>query len=175
MTQKLLWLDMEMTGLDVQKEVIIEVACIITNLDLEPLTEYESVVYQARDYLDRMDEWNKTHHTQSGLINKIQFGRFQDKVEKDLINLVKDYFDVPKERPILAGNSIAQDRTFINHHMPQLAKILHYRMLDVSSWKIIFEEKYKKRYEKNKNHRALDDIKESIEELKHYIGFIKVT
>lgn len=169
MTKKLLWLDMEMTGLDVEKEAIIEVACIVTDLNLEPLAEYENVVYQPRDYLDRMDEWNRTHHTQSGLINKVQFGDNQSKVEKDLIKIVKDHFDTPRERPILAGNSIMQDRAFINHHMKDLARLLHYRMLDVSSWKIIFEDRFKKKFNKNKNHRALDDIKESIGELQYYI------
>lgn len=172
MNQKLLWLDMEMTGLRVEKEAIIEVACIVTNLHLEPLDEYETVIYQPRDFLDRMDEWNTSHHTQSGLVNKVQFGRPQKQVELDLIRIVKDHFKVPKERPIIAGNSIAQDRSFINHHMPELAKILHYRMLDVSSWKIIFEDLYGLKFQKNKNHRALDDINESIAELKFYLSHI---
>lgn len=172
MNQKLLWCDMEMTGLRVEKEAIIEVACIVTNLKLEPLDQYESVVYQPRDFLDRMDEWNTSHHTQSGLINKVQFGKAQAQVEKELIELVRDNFNLPKERPILAGNSIAQDRSFINLHMPDLAKILHYRMLDVSSWKIIFENVFDRKHEKQKNHRALDDILESIEELKFYMKFI---
>jgi oligoribonuclease len=173
MKQKLLWCDMEMTGLKVEKEVIIEVACIVTNLQLEPLDQYEAVVYQPRDFLDRMDEWNTSHHTQSGLINKVQFGKPQALVEKELIAFVREYFDIPKERPILAGNSIAQDRSFINLHMPELAKTLHYRMLDVSSWKIIFENVYNQKYEKQKNHRALDDITESIEELKFYMQSIR--
>jgi len=172
MSQKLLWCDMEMTGLRVEKEAIIEVAFIVTNTKLEPLDQYESVVYQPRDFLDRMDDWNRSHHTQSGLINKIQFGKPQSQVEKEIIELVRDNFEIPNERPILAGNSIAQDRSFINLYMPDLAKILHYRMLDVSSWKIIFENVYGLRYEKHKNHRALEDILESIEELKFYMKFI---
>jgi oligoribonuclease len=173
MGQKLLWCDMEMTGLRVEKEAIIEVACIVTNLNLEPLDQYEAVVYQPRDYLDRMDDWNRSHHTQSGLINKVQFGKAQAQVEKDLIEIIRNNFELPIERPILAGNSIAQDRSFINAYMPELSKILHYRMLDVSSWKIIFENVYGLRYNKQKNHRALDDILESIEELKFYMKFIK--
>lgn len=172
MSQKLLWCDMEMTGLRVEKEAIIEVALIITNLQLEPLDQYEAVVYQSRDYLDRMDEWNRSHHTQSGLINKVQFGKQQSQVEKEIIKMIQDHFDIPNERPILAGNSIAQDRSFINLYMPDLAKVLHYRMLDVSSWKIIFENVYGLSYKKQKNHRALDDILESIEELKFYMKFI---
>jgi oligoribonuclease len=172
MSQKLLWCDMEMTGLRVEKEAIIEVAFIVTNLKLEPLDQYEAVVYQPRDYLDRMDEWNRSHHTQSGLINKVQFGKPQAQVEKEIIELIRDNFDTPKERPILAGNSIAQDRSFINLYMPDLARILHYRMLDVSSWKIMFENVYGLRYNKQKNHRAHDDILESIEELKFYTNYI---
>jgi oligoribonuclease len=174
MNQKLLWCDMEMTGLQAEKEAIIEVACIVTNLNLEPLDQYEAVVYQPRDYLDRMDEWNKSHHTQSGLINKVQFGKPQDQVENELIELIRNNFELPTERPILAGNSIAQDRSFINTHMPELSKILHYRMLDVSSWKIIFENVYGLKYNKKKNHRALDDILESIEELKFYMRYIQI-
>jgi len=172
MSQKLLWCDMEMTGLRVEKEAIIEVACIVTNLKLEPLDQYEAVIYQPRDYLDRMDEWNTSHHTQSGLINKVQFGKPQAQVEKEIIAVIRDNFNLPKERPILAGNSIAQDRSFINVHMTDLSKVLHYRMLDVSSWKIIYENVFGRRYEKQKNHRALDDVLESIEELKFYMKFI---
>ena len=175
MITKLVWIDMEMTGLDVEKEAIIEVACVISNLKMEVLEEYETVVYQPVKYLENMDDWNKTHHAQSGLLSRIEFGKAQDQVEKELIAILQDHFLLPKERPILAGNSIGQDRLFISRYMTELDKLLHYRMLDVSSWKIIFEEVYGKKFDKQKNHRALDDIYESIEELKFYMKLIPLT
>ncbi len=165
---------MEMTGLDVNNEVIIEVASIITDLKLKPLAQYEAVINQPIEFLNKMDEWNKTHHTQSGLIDKIHLGKPQNQVESELILFVSHHFDLSdsNNKPILAGNSIAQDRGFINYHMKEFSKILHYRMFDVSSWKIIFENVYNKKFYKNKNHRAIDDILESIAEFKYYQSFI---
>lgn len=171
-TTKLLWLDMEMSGLDPQRDVILEVAAVVTSMDLKPLESYESVVYQSADRLAHMDEWNQTHHKASGLLAKIPQGLPQSIVEKELLLMLKRHFQLPQERPILCGNSIAQDRAFVQLHMPELFSYLHYRLLDVSSWKIIFENLYGKRFEKKKNHRALDDIQESIEELRYYLSFV---
>lgn len=175
--EKLIWIDLEMTGLDVEKEVIIECAVIITDYNFRIFDEYETVVKQPQVYLDRMDDWNKKHHGESGLIKKVPFGQTPETVENELIQLTKKYWpgDLPKgQRPVLAGNSIMQDRLFINKYLPKFAGLLHYRMLDVTSWKIVMNTKYGIRHEKRNSHRALDDIKESISELRHYMSFLKM-
>ncbi|MBN8536738.1 MAG: oligoribonuclease [Deltaproteobacteria bacterium] len=168
----LYWLDMEMTGLDINKEVIIEVAAVITDYNFKEISTYESVVKQPQSYIDNMDEWNKSHHKESGLIQKIPFGKEPKIVEKELANLITQFFPDPKDKPIIAGNSIAQDRLFIDKYFKDFSSRLHYRMLDVSSWKIMFVNKFRKEYKKKNQHRALDDIRESIGELKFYMGFI---
>lgn len=172
--QKLFWVDLEMTGLNVETEVIIEVAAIVTDLDFTELACFETAVKQPQSYLDSMDTWNTEHHGASGLTAKVPFGMPPEKVEDELIKLVQTHFPDPKDRPVLAGNSIGQDRVFINKHMPRLAALLHYRMLDVSSWKIIFNNKYNFKHDKQGKHRALDDIRESISELKAYLKFIQI-
>ncbi len=169
---KILWVDLEMSGLDVEKEVIIEVAAIVTDHKMTPQDQYHSVVKQPQKYIENMDEWNKTHHGRSGLIDKIPRGNDPADVEEDLISFVKKHF--PNEKPVLAGNSINQDRIFINKYMPKLASMLHYRMLDVSSWKLVFKFMYNMRFEKTETHQAMDDIKESIAEMKYYLEFINV-
>lgn len=169
---KLFWIDLEMTGLDVQKERIIEVAAIITDLEFNELAQYHAIVKQDQRFLDGMDEWNKKTHGASGLTDKVPHGQEPERVELDLINLVQTNF--ADEKPILAGNSISQDRLFIDEYMKTFASTLHYRMLDVSSWKIIYANKFNKKYEKKNSHRAVDDIRESIAELRFYLQFIKV-
>lgn len=165
---KLFWLDMEMTGLDVQKEVIIEVAAIVTDLNFAELDTFETVVKQPQKFLDSMDAWNKEHHKKSGLTAKVPFGMEADQVEAKLVDLVKKHWPDPKDRPVLAGNSIMQDRLFINKYMPDFESRLHYRMVDVSSWKVIINNKFNYIYQKANKHRALEDIRESIQELRHY-------
>ncbi|MGE3974515.1 MAG: oligoribonuclease [Bdellovibrionales bacterium] len=169
--EKLLWIDLEMTGLDIEKEVIIEVAAIVTDLHFNLLTQYHAVVQQDQKYIDNMDDWNKKHHSESGLIAKIPSGKTSQLVEQELIDLIQKNF--PSEPAVIAGNSIFQDRIFINKYWKNLAHRLHYRMLDVTSWKIMMKNKFHIQYDKKGTHRALDDIKESINELKHYVGFIK--
>lgn len=170
--QKLYWLDMEMTGLDVNKEVIIEVAALITDFDFKVIDQYEAIVKQPQNYLDAMDDWNKTHHRESGLTAKVPQGRPPAEVEEDLISLANQHFPAKFGKPILAGNSITQDRLFIDKYFLKFSALLHYRMLDVSSWKIIFNSKLGLKYEKKNNHRALDDIRESVAELQFYISHI---
>lgn len=165
---RLFWVDMEMTGLDVEKEVVIEVAAIITDMDFKTLDTYHAVIKQDDNYLKNMDEWNTTHHGASGLTALVPNGTEPIKVEQELIRLVDRFY--PGERPVLAGNSIGQDRLFINKYFPQFAARLHYRMLDVTSWKIVMNEKMKIKYDKKTPHRALDDIQESIAELKFYLS-----
>ena len=167
----LLWLDMEMTGLDVEKEVPIEVACIVTDWQLNPQTHYHAVIKQPQEYLDRMDDWNKAHHKKSGLTDLIVNGSSPENVEQELCQLVRMNFG--PEKAILAGNSIGQDRLFIHKYFKQLESLLHYRMLDVSAWKVVYNNMFSLKFSKKQNHRAVDDVQESIDELKYYMQFIK--
>jgi oligoribonuclease len=168
--QRLLWLDMEMTGLDVNKEVPIEVAAIVTDLNFKELESYHAVIKQPQEYLDRMDQWNTEHHGASGLTAAVASGRDPHLVESDLMFLVARHFQEPA---VLAGNSIGQDRLFIERYFPKLAAKLHYRMLDVTAWKIMMNAKFSYKYEKKNAHRAVDDIRESIAEMSFYLSFVK--
>ncbi len=169
--KKLLWLDMEMTGLDVEIERVIEVAVIVTDMDFNPVDTYHAIVQQPQVFLDNMDDWNRKHHGDSGLSAKVPTGKDPDEVDRELRELTLKHFS--KERAILCGNSIFQDRKFIDLYFREFAKTLHYRMVDVTSWKIIMNEKYNVEYQKKDSHRALDDIRESIEELKAFLKFVK--
>jgi oligoribonuclease len=170
--KRLFWLDMEMSGLDVEKEVIIEVAAVITDLNFKELDTFEAVVKQPQHYLDNMDAWNTEHHGASGLTAKVPFGMEPTAVEHHLVQLANKYFPDPKDKPVLAGNSISQDRLFIDKYFKNFSKVLHYRVLDVTSWKIIMFHKYNIQYNKNNNHRALDDVRESIQEMQFYTQYI---
>ncbi len=174
MDGSLIWLDMEMTGLNVETERPIEVAVIVTDFDFKELATYEAVIRQPQEFLDRMDDWNRTHHGESGLLEKIPKGKDMAVVEKDLVDMIRWYFPKGRDGAVLAGNSIMQDRLFIERYFKNVAELLHYRMLDVTAWKIIFKDKFKTEYKKKNQHRALDDIRESIEELKYYLQFIKI-
>jgi oligoribonuclease len=167
------WIDMEMTGLDVEKEVIIEVAAVITDLKLNELERYHAVVKQPQAFIDRMDDWNQRQHRGSGLVNEIPDGKTPETVESELLKLCDKYFG--SERIILAGNSICQDRLFINKYFKEFEKRLHYRMLDVTAFKVVFNNMFSISYAKKESkHRALGDIAESINEFKKYLSFIKV-
>ena len=167
------WVDMEMTGLDPTQAVIIEFAAIITDTSCQPLAEYAEVVYQPPEALKGLDEWNTRTHTESGLLEKVPSGKPLDQVEKEVIALLDRFFD--GEPAILAGNSIHQDRKFIDRYMPRLAERLSYRLLDVSSFKLVFNNRFGVTYPKSNNHRALDDIQASIDELQHYLHFVDTT
>lgn len=169
---KLLWLDMEMTGLNPLVDKPIEIAVIVTDENLNCIEEYETVIYQEPTFIHLMDDWNIKHHSGSGLIDKIPNGKKMDVVEQELCDLIYKHFSIPAAKPILAGNSIPQDRLFIRSHFARIEDLLHYRMLDVSSWKVIFNSFYKLNYKKQNKHRALDDIKESIAELKFYVSHL---
>lgn len=168
---RLLWLDMEMTGLDVEKEVPIEVAAIVTDASFQSLAQYHAVIKQPQSYLDAMDDWNRQHHRDSGLVQLIPSGKDPKLVDQELAAFVKTYF--AQERAVLCGNSIGQDRLFIRRYMPLTEATLHYRMVDVTSWKVIFSEIYGRRFKKKEGHRAVDDILESIAELRFYLGFVE--
>lgn len=162
---------MEMSGLDPEKCKILEVAAIITDGEYEPLDQYHSVVFQPPEVMASMDEWCTTNHAKSGLSAAVKNGKREEIVEEELLHFISKYFK-QEDRPILCGNSIGQDRKFIDLYMKKLSQRLHYRMLDVSSFKIVFKDKYKIEYTKKGSHRAIDDILESIAELKHYLSFV---
>lgn len=170
---KLLWIDLEMTGLDPKKDKILEVAAIATDMKLNEIARFEAVVKVS----DRMMKkrmvgpfWQKNSESRAALIAQNKTGQPVKIVERELISFIDQYFG---PEIYLAGNSIHQDRKFIENEMPILNQKLHYRMLDVSAWKIYFENALNKKFVKSENHRALDDINGSIEELKWYLTFLK--
>ena len=171
MSSKLFWIDLEMTGLDVEKEVIIEAAVIVTDYKLVELETYHAIVRQPKSYLDKMDDWNQKTHKESGLLEQIPNGKDPGTVEKELVELAKKHFGT--EKVVIAGNSIGHDKLFLMQHFKEFGKLLHYRLLDVTSWKLVFKDMLKVKHDKKNTHRALDDIRESIDELKHYMKFIK--
>jgi len=170
---KLLWVDMEMTGLDVEKEVPIEIAAIVTDWKWHALATYHAVIKQPKKYLTAMDAWNKTHHGESGLTALIPSGTPCKKVDEELSAWIRGQFG--DERAILAGNSISQDRLFIRKYLPRTESVLHYRMLDVTAFKIVFKHLLPgQKFKKKEPHRALEDIRESIAELQFYLSFLKL-
>ncbi len=170
---KLLWVDLEMTGLSPEKDRILEVAAIATDFKFNQIAEYTAVVKVPEDLMKKRmvgDFWEKNAESRDALMAQNADGKEADKVEKELLKFVKKYFS---KEVILAGNSIHQDRKFIDKEWPELSKMLHYRMLDVSAWKVYFEGALGKKFVKREAHRALDDINGSIEELRWYLTFIK--
>ncbi|MCC7405451.1 MAG: oligoribonuclease [Bdellovibrionales bacterium] len=169
--ENMFWLDMEMTGLDVNREVPIEIAVQITNKNFATLESYHAVIKQPQIHLDNMDEWNQTHHQESGLLALIPSGLAPGKVETDLIDLADRFWG--EEKIVLCGNSIGQDRLFIDKYFARFAERLHYRMLDVTAFKLVFNNLYNRKFDKKGSHRAIDDIQESINELKYYLSFVQ--
>lgn len=170
---KLLWIDLEMTGLEPDKDKILEVAAIATDMQLNEIATYEAVVKVDEKLIkSRMvgDFWEKNSATRDALMAQNKDGKPVKEVEKELLDFIGQNFG---KTIYLAGNSIHQDRKFIEREMPELDKKLHYRMLDVSAWKIYFENALDKKFTKPENHRALDDINGSIEELQWYLTFLK--
>lgn len=169
----LVWMDMEMTGLDPAKERIIEVATIITDGNLnEVAVGPDLVIHQADEILAAMDDWNTKHHGASGLVERVKASTISDAdAEAQTLAFINNHVS-PKDRPVLAGNSIHQDRRFIRRYMPKLDARLHYRMVDVSTIKELarrwFPQLIAKQPPKKDTHRALDDIRDSIDELRFY-------
>lgn len=169
---KLLWIDLEMTGLESDADVILEVAAEVTDFEFNPVASYEAVIFQPEEKLARMDEWCLKHHADSGLLERCRGeGRPEDEVKSELVSFVKTHFG--DEPAILAGNSIHNDRQFIKFWWPEVESLLHYRMLDVSSFKILMQSKYGVIHEKKEVHRAFDDIHASIYELQEYLGWLR--
>ncbi|WP_309395942.1 oligoribonuclease [Cerasicoccus maritimus] len=162
------WLDLEMTGLDPVNDRILEAALIVTSADFnEVLAEWETAVFQTPEVLASMNDWCQKTHKESGLVDRVPGGVTEQALDEMLVKTVEPYWG---EQPIiLSGNSIGQDRKFVDRYLPKFASKLHYRMLDVSSFKVVFQERYDLRFPKQGTHRALDDICESIGELKFYL------
>lgn len=180
MDKKILWVDLEMTGLNPKKDRILEVAAIITDWDFNEIATFESAVKVSPKIIkERMvgDFWDKFSDVKNSLIEQNKQSSSSSKeVEQELISFLNEYFkeDISNnEKIILAGNSIHQDRRFIRSEWKNLDELLHYRMLDVSSWKIVMNEKYHRVFAKPEEHRALDDIRGSIMELKYYLKKVK--
>jgi len=167
----LFWLDMEMTGLEVEQHRILEAAVIVTDWSLKPMKTFSSAVFQDAASLAQMDEWCVKTHTASGLLSRVPDGLTETQLEQALHQLADGFFG-PNEKIVLCGNSIGQDRKFIDKYLPGFSSRLHYRMLDVSSFKIVFENAYQQKFKKKNKHEALGDIEESIAEFRFYLGFL---
>ena len=167
----LVWLDCEMTGLDPEKERIIEIAVIVTGPNLEPRIEGPVLVIHQEDaILNAMDAWNKGTHGKSGLIDKVKASTVTEaQAEAELIAFLSKY--VPKGTSPMCGNSIGQDRRFLVKYMPKLEAFFHYRNIDVSTFKELakrWKPEVYSTFKKAQKHTALADVHESIEELVHY-------
>lgn len=170
--ENLVWIDCEMTGLDVEKDCLVEIAVLITDSELNILDEGFSVVIRPReDSLEHMGEYVTNMHKESGLFELLPEGLALEEAERQVLDYIKNFAPEPRTAP-LAGNSIGTDRMFLNRYMPTLDAHLHYRNVDVSSIKELVRRWYPKVYfqlpKKSGGHRALADIRESIAELVYY-------
>lgn len=169
--ENLVWVDMEMTGLDPDRDVVIEIATIVTDKELNVVAEGPVLaIHQSDAALAGMDEWNTRTHTASGLVERVRASRLDelDAVEQTLEFLMRH---VPQRKSPMCGNSICQDRRFMARHMPKLEQYFHYRNLDVSTFKELvrrWSPWLLEGFSKANTHRALDDIRESIAELRYY-------
>lgn len=170
-SNNLIWIDLEMTGLDTQNDLIIEIATVVTDARLNILAEGPVMaIHQSDEVLAKMDEWNTRQHGQSGLTERVKQSKVtESEAQQKTIEFLREY--VPSNASPMCGNSICQDRRFLARCMPELESYFHYRNLDVSSLKELARrwapEVYKS-YDKQGTHLALDDIRDSIRELIHY-------
>ena len=175
--QNLVWLDCEMTGLDPDKERLIEIAVIVTGPQLTPRIEGPVLaIHQSDELLDQMDAWNKGTHGRSGLIDKVKVSSVSEQdAEEQVLAFLAKY--LPKGTSPLCGNTISQDRRFLVKYMPRLEAFLHYRNVDVSTFKELakrWRPEVYAAFKKRQSHTALADVHESIDELEHYrLHFLK--
>lgn len=170
---KLLWVDLEMTGLDPERDKILEVAAIATDWQFNEIDRMTAVVKVPKKLIEeRMvgEFWEANKESYNSLVNQNENGEDTEVVEDKILDFIEKNFG---KEVYLAGNSIHQDKRFIVKEWPRLDARLHYRMFDVSAWKIYFENALKIKFTKRENHRALDDIEGSIEEIKYYLGYVK--
>ena len=172
MTDRLVWIDCEMTGLDLARDALIEIACLVTDGNLTVLDEgVDLVIKPPAEAVDGMLPVVRNMHTTSGLIEELGAGVTLAEAQEQVLRYVRSHIPDARKVP-LCGNSIATDRAFLARDMPELDAFLHYRMVDVSSVKELARRWYPRAYfnspEKNGNHRALADIRESIAELRYY-------
>jgi oligoribonuclease len=172
---RLLWVDLETTGLDPQKDVILEVVALVTDFNFKILASYKALIKQDQKTVEQRMQlnnwWEKYPKNRKLFLRSIKNGVPLKQAEQDLIKLIDQYFKA--EPAILAGNSIHYDRTYIRHWWPALNQKLHYRMLDVTTLKIIMQGKYGIDFKGKETHRALDDIQESITELRYYLKWLR--
>lgn len=172
MSHRMIWVDLEMTGLDIDKDQIIEMACLVTDAELNILAEGPNlIINQPDDLLDGMSAWCKEHHGKSGLTQAVRNSKVTlEQAEYEFLSFVRQH-SPPGQCP-LAGNSVHADKRFLDKYMPQFMHHLHYRIIDVSTIKELcrrwFPEEYKLGPQKKATHRALEDIRESIKELQFY-------
>jgi oligoribonuclease len=172
MDERLVWIDCEMTGLDIERDALIEIACLVTDGELNILDEGVDVIIKPPpEALDQMSDVVRTMHTTSGLLEELSEGVTVDEAQEAVLSYVRKHIKEPRKVP-LCGNSIATDRWFIARDMPELDGYLHYRMVDVSSIKELARRWYPRVYfaspAKRGGHRALADITESVHELRYY-------
>lgn len=170
-SSNLIWVDMEMTGLDPDGDKVIEIATIITDTNLNTLAEGPVIaLHQSPEVLAGMDEWNTTHHTGSGLVARVTESGFDEGSATDeTLRFLAKW--VPERASPMCGNTICQDRRFMARHMPRLEAYFHYRNLDVSTLKILMQRwrpELESGFKKTATHQALDDIRESIDEMRYY-------
>ena len=170
-TSNLIWIDLEMTGLDPEKERIIEMATIVTDAQLNILDEGPVIaVHQSDELLNKMDHWNTKQHNGSGLVERVRASQISEaEAEAMTLEFLKKY--VPAGKSPMCGNTIYQDRRFLTRYMPELERYFHYRLLDVSTIKELALRWAPRIYngsKKESKHLALDDVRESIDELKYY-------
>jgi len=167
----LIWVDLEMTGLDPDKDVVIEIATIVTDSNLRTLAEGPVLaIHTSDERLEAMDEWNTTHHNRSGLVERVRASQYTAaRASAETLVFLEQW--VPRDASPMCGNTICQDRRFMARHMPDLEAYFHYRNLDVSVFKILSQRwrpELEAGFTKKGTHLALDDIRESIEELRYY-------